>query len=691
MAVAASLAAGTAAIAQTEYEWAMPLDGRFDVESNWLPTGVPGPGDRATLGGDGPYVVTIAGVPMGSPLPFPQVDVLDLSNPQAVALLAKNRRFRLGELLGAGEFWLQPPDRGEDTTLFVDGGGVVAGTLRLRRDSGASQRSRIANDDPSLPVRITSSGRVTGGGWIDGWFENHGVIEANGDDPRLLLSGRIVQSTDGVIRGVDSDATVAISTLSPTSIEGGRLELPEGGIFSPNGSYLTGIAIGTAAGASVSLDALNTTLLDCTLEGLWGMREGRRFTVEGSLTGDATIVVNDNKGTAATTIQLFGDASLGIRVVLNSATTAGLGQFRDGVATILPQGVVTGWGGLYGRIHNEGVIEAPGPDGFISFSPDAVISQADGGEIRSTGGTISLTSAELRGGRWVAGHGDHAGTLKGGTVSDATFKGRWKIVAGTSAVIGGRIGADANDPGVLMVNSASLDRLTILWVEPRSALDAIVELSAPDSGDTSAASLRTRGVGEPITIGPTGVVRGRGLIRFGDFVLQGTLSPNGEGGPSRPGVIEVADATLACHPDSRLIVDVAGPDAALHDRVAGNAMLELDGTLEVRFADGYEPEPSDRYEFLLATSLTGRFSSIQVEHAAAVQAAGPAHVVYAEDTATLVLCAADRTGDGVVDAFDFLAFQAEFAEGESSADLDGDGRLTIFDFLAFQDRFVRGC
>ncbi len=59
-----------------------------------------------------------------------------------------------------------------------------------------------------------------------------------------------------------------------------------------------------------------------------------------------------------------------------------------------------------------------------------------------------------------------------------------------------------------------------------------------------------------------------------------------------------------------------------------------------------------------------------------------------EDTTS---CYADFDGDGVLNIFDFLAFQNAFASGDATADCDGDGALTIFDFLCFQNAFSGGC
>jgi hypothetical protein len=51
---------------------------------------------------------------------------------------------------------------------------------------------------------------------------------------------------------------------------------------------------------------------------------------------------------------------------------------------------------------------------------------------------------------------------------------------------------------------------------------------------------------------------------------------------------------------------------------------------------------------------------------------------------------ADLTGDGVLDLFDFLAFQNAFDAGDPLADFDGSCSLDIFDFLAFQNAFDAG-
>jgi hypothetical protein len=51
---------------------------------------------------------------------------------------------------------------------------------------------------------------------------------------------------------------------------------------------------------------------------------------------------------------------------------------------------------------------------------------------------------------------------------------------------------------------------------------------------------------------------------------------------------------------------------------------------------------------------------------------------------------ADLTRDGLLDIFDFLAFQNLFAAMDPKADFTGDGKFDLFDFLEFQNKFGGG-
>jgi len=54
-------------------------------------------------------------------------------------------------------------------------------------------------------------------------------------------------------------------------------------------------------------------------------------------------------------------------------------------------------------------------------------------------------------------------------------------------------------------------------------------------------------------------------------------------------------------------------------------------------------------------------------------------------------CAADFDGNGLLNIFDFLAFQTAFSNQDPAADFDDNGLFNVFDFLAFQTAFGTGC
>ena len=54
-------------------------------------------------------------------------------------------------------------------------------------------------------------------------------------------------------------------------------------------------------------------------------------------------------------------------------------------------------------------------------------------------------------------------------------------------------------------------------------------------------------------------------------------------------------------------------------------------------------------------------------------------------------CRVDMNRDGVVNLFDFLAFQTAFDQASPEADFNNDTQLNVFDFLEFQNQFGTGC
>lgn len=166
--------------AVTEFEWAAPVDGSWDLASNWSPTVVPDNGDTATLGMSGPYTVTLAS--------SARVTTLNLNNPEAVVAVPDGRQLRSSGTTGSG------------TVIVNSNQGVGSSILRVERDT-VFESNAVLNADPTNPsgnwlsqARILQTGSigsfaqlgptstVTGSGRIDDEMLCAGVIAPGHED-----------------------------------------------------------------------------------------------------------------------------------------------------------------------------------------------------------------------------------------------------------------------------------------------------------------------------------------------------------------------------------------------------------------------------------------------------------------------------------------------------------------------------
>jgi hypothetical protein len=166
------------------------------------------------------------------------------------------------------------------------------------------------------------------------------------------------------------------------------------------------------------------------------------------------------------------------------------------------------------------------------------------------------------------------------------------------------------------------------------------------------------------------------------------------------GVISVGpDSTLYVNPTLRNVITgqikVFYTHAPNPDRPAilASTAIHCAGTLSVYFTGGYHAEPGRDYrvagmpEGFLGQGIFGTFDVINMHDAGADLT--PA---YTDDSVMLLgVCRADMNRDGVLDLFDFLAFQNVFVAGDPAADFTGDAALDFFDFLQYQNEFAAGC
>jgi hypothetical protein len=608
---------------------------------------------------------------------------------------------------------------GSDFTL----GGVIEGDGALRFDpqpAGLASIATIADGTLlDLPVDLGYRGglvrqgtgaatigpraTITGRGSLEGHYDLHGALVADGGDAELFWTDRA-----GLF---GPDARLLAANGGAISISGGPLA---GATFQASGAATFGLVC-ELPGATFTADgpgaviAGGPTLLDARVEGDWAV-SATRTRIQGALSGPGRI------GRLSGDLRTVGEAVLDLPI-----------RFEDGRGRIVPDDagapgavrlgpnvVLDGYGTLQGQYRSEALFDLRARGQIIELERCQLVMEAGGRVVIENEGQLSLHDATLT--TPVIGAGERGliamagpalitsgslvsdggvglvrGDADGCVLEDTRLDGRWGVGNGGHATLAGMTTSPRGD-GRMIINAESLGGATTLWVSQDAVVDVPIVLNmAPTATQFFAARLARTGDGLA-ELGPDSMLLGRGQV-FGHFRVSGLVAPGGQpaGGQPRLDRILLNQATLELTPTARVELELAGPDAAQRDRLDGTGELVLGGTLAVRLIDGYSPGPGDRIELLRPAVLSGAFASYEIDPAASASGVGPAHVVYSGNIATLVICAADRDGDGALTIFDFLAFQHQFDAGDPRADLDGDGALTIFDFLLFQGRFDAGC
>ena len=644
---------GASARAQQTIEWATPADGAYALAGNWFPAVVPGPLDRAVFPGVGPYVVTIDAAAAA--------DTIDLANPQARLHLLDGVVFDLATgLFGSGEFVVNPTTGRDDAMLNLGSGATVDALVRLSDDAVVTS----VGPDPAL---IAPGGKIVGKGRLFGPFRLQGDIEISAAAGALELFGASVLGEGGRIRSF-------------------------GGLLYTSGTLFDGVRLESTSGVSHirGIEDFPTRLVDPVIEGDWDLSRGNtQIELGGLVSGTGRFIVGPEDGVYTQRLELAAGTLLNIPVRFReSPRVPALGTISGAPATIGPDSTISGPGSVAGPLEIQGVIEAIGAGAVINLSGAITLA---GGQIRvADGGAVNMSGATIRGDRMVGGDASSPAVFSGATFDDVTLDGVWALDYSRECSIAGSV----TGSGRIVVNDTSSGpRDTRMLLLDGSVLDVPVVLNAPFSvaGDVFFLAEMKREGGGVATIGQGSIVSGRGRVSSGVFDFRGTLAPGF--GPTDHAQIQFGVPDVFFSAESAFEIDASGPGDDQHDLVDGSGDVDLGGRLRVRFTGGYEPAAADRLRIMRVSTTTGAFDQIDIDD---VGSFGPAHVVYdrdpsGRDSVWVVMCAADRDGDGELTIFDFLAFQNAFDAGDAQADLDDDGELTIFDFLMFQNAFDAGC
>lgn len=642
--LAAAGLAGLAPLAhaQSTMEWASPVTGDFSEAANWFPAIVPGPMDTAVLGGTERYVVT-------QDVSVELAELL-LTNPEA-SLQLQGRSLTVGGLEGPGEVVVRgTPGAGFSTYLYANGGATLNGRITL---AGAGYSGAVVEAEDDTVAVLGPEGVLTGqgGGLLGDWI-SYGTIAI---DRSGWLAARSIEVRGGTLRA-SNGGTLSLehTPISNATIEGG-----------PNGSFDTNFS---------------TRISDSVIRGQYTIQPSDGLVFGTGVDIQGILVLHGVPGDSGQAKLLVDQGVVidgAIRLEGSTPRNAQISPLLTSTGHVLgPNAIISGSNGqIIGEWTSEAdiFIDQPGEIELRSVNAIAgTLRSSNGGVLRIDGGP--LTNVTL-----VAGPNSQFKTGWRTVLTDSRIVGTYPMRPYTAMTLGSGV---VIEDEIVMHDDPSSTGTATLYINPGVTVQGLIRM---EGNETSRARIEPLS-GSGQTLGEGGTITGSMGRIIGGLTIRGTLSPSPR--PGRLGLFELFNADLTLESSARVEIDITSPTLTLHDRIIGTGSITLGGTLEVDFADSYLPQGGHRFEIIRGDDIDGAFDEVDIEP---VGAPGPAHVVYTGDSVVVVVCAADRDGDGELTVFDFLAFQNQFSAADLRADLDQDGQLTIFDFLVFQNRFMDGC
>lgn len=558
----------------------------------------------------------------------------------------------IGSLAGGGNVTLGSGSltTGDNNSHIFSG--VISGNGSLTKSGEGTQTLSGANTysgGTTISGGALQLGDGGNSGSVAGDIANDGALVFNrSDDYQFdgVVSGSGGLTHDGAILRLANPQTYT----GPTSVKsGGYLVLS------------TSSDQGLSAATTVDLEAgsfLDISNRPQTLSGLSGSGAvysyggsaghltvntafGQNQTFSGSLGSDhphfafsktgegALTLTGDNSHTGGTTI------SDGILQIGNGGTSGSLGGNITNNSTLVFNrsddftfhGVVSGTGELVNdgnnlrlseqqtytgptSIHSGLLILSGNFDDTLSTSTKVHVAEGAQFDISNRSQTIAGLSGEGLVYSYIASE-SAAGHLTVDHSDDQTFSGTLggdhpnfaltKSGEGTLTLSG-----DFQATGTTAVNQGTLEFTHGILSEGAEIL--LAETGTLATGGTVARDLCNNGNvvslgGTPLTF--TGDVSGTGQFA-GDFVFSGTTRPG-----ESPGLMEV-EGDLTFGPDHILEMEIAGLSRGTeYDAFDITGSLNLDGTLEVVFLGGFEPEAGNSFHFFqVGETITGAFADI---------------------------------------------------------------------------------
>jgi len=592
-----------------------------------------------------------------------------------------------------GTITVNPTGNISATQILFNDSMTLGGTGEIVLNSFDS-RARIQTSAGSV-LTLPATQTIRGFGRIEADMVNNGTVSSDvGNEIRFVTNSKVNNS---VIEAVNA-SNIEINAITIDQSGGGVLSANDAGSqIEFIGATIDGGLLSAAVGADITIDS-SSTLNGVTLIGDVNVQNAQTLTIGTSLTNSGVIEVNPTGNISATQI-LFNDSITvdGIgSIKLNSADSrARIQTAVDKTVTMAATQTIHGKGRIEASMINEGTIDSDVLGGEIRFTTNdktnngviqanndsnlefngVTLAQGAGGQILAdgAGSEIELFGATISGGSLATTGGADVSVDSVSILDGVDFSGLLNIPnASTLGMTSGTL-----NNGLIVVNeTANISGTNLRWDE---------EFILGGSGTIRLNSVGARSrlvPGSGVTQGGIGSeqrLEGIGQIAI-DLINDGTIAPGlsvGTMSANQP----IFFAGIASFE--------AEVNAASADLLNSTSTVELHGTLDVPFIDGFAPTGFWARTIIIGSEITGEFDIINIPPAPV----GLITRVLNTGTELRIghTCVSDQNLDGSLNFLDVSQFLADYGDMLPSADINQDGSFNFLDVSAFLQDFGSGC
>ena len=637
-------------------------------------------GTLSTINGadiDQTGTVTLDGVTLAGEFDILNASVLHIAN----------------SFINNGTINLNPSAGGSATTIDIDhsmtimGNGiidlVVPGTRSRLRTVGAEV------------LTLGSGQTIEGQGQVEANLINDGLIRAN-DGAQMLLN--INPKTNNTTIEALNASIIEINGVTITQDPNAQIRTVDAAsqIELVNATLLDG-NLTAALGSDIEVTG-NVFLDSISFSGEMNILNAQVLHISNSIVNSGLIRLNSNVGGSATTLDFDNSGSFLGSGTLDLVTVGTRSRLRTAAGQTLTNSgghTIEGQGQIEADLINDGLVSAndSGQQMLFNINPklnNATIQAVNDSILEING--ITVTQGGF--GQLIANGTDSQielvnATVVGGnlsTINDADVEvtgiSHLDAVDSTAVInllnsqsLGVSFGTLNN--GTIIVNSnAGGSTTSLVWDEEMVIGGAgTIRLNATGS--------RSRLVpGSGVSQGGIGSeqrLEGIGQIAI-DLINDGTIAPGLSIGTMS------ANQPIFFAGISSFEAEV---NATTSDLLDSTSTIEVHGTLDVLFIDGFAPTGFWARTIIEGSDITGEFDTVNVPPAPV----GLVTKVLNTGTEIIVgqTCPADANIDGVLDFFDVSKFLAQFAAMDPAADFNNDGDFDFFDVSLFLAQFGAGC